>query len=74
MSVTATGWNRWHDRWAPWCALRDTPHSHTMQLNGPHLVNGRPAGPQLLASVRAVYRSGDVLAGLLPGATGAEGN
>jgi hypothetical protein len=46
-----------HDQRWPWCHLGDRRHTHTEQLNGPSLVNGRPAGPMLLLRLPWHYRS-----------------
>lgn len=46
-------WAEWHAVHAPWC---DTTHcgSHTVRLNGPDLVNGKPAGPSAALTVPGV--------------------
>lgn len=43
-----TDLDRWgeHDARYPWCALH-SPHTHTDQAGGPHLVDGIPAGPMV---------------------------
>ena len=40
-----------HDRRWPWCPHGDAPHTHTDRLNGPPEVDGKPAGPQVLARI-----------------------
>lgn len=62
-----TDWAKRHrERW-PRCRWGDAPHSHTEQLNGPPLVNGRPAGPLVwwMARTTRPYRPGDLLAATL---------
>lgn len=44
-----------HDERWPWCAHRNAGHTHTEQLNGPSLVNGRPAGPLVLLEQRRPF-------------------
>lgn len=49
MRVAAATWAAWHAAHASWCdPTRCT--SHTVRLNGPDLVNGRPAGPLAVLS------------------------
>lgn len=51
-----------HRRRWPWCPWGGRWHTHTEQLNGPSLVNGRPAGPTLLLAGRDVRPASPVLA------------
>lgn len=44
MTVDLDAWTDWHRLNAPWCDST-TCGSHTVRLNGPDLVNGRPDGP-----------------------------
>jgi hypothetical protein len=51
--VDIARWIEWHAVNAPWCDPTRCD-SHTIRVNGPDLVNGKPAGPMAALTVPGV--------------------